>query len=43
LIYIRGLKAKDLTAIVDFIHLGEVNIFQEVFLIPSSQLLMSFS
>ena len=29
LIYMRGLKAKDLTAIVDFIYYGEANIYQE--------------
>jgi hypothetical protein len=29
MIYMRGLKAKDLTAIVDFIYLGEANIYQE--------------
>ena len=29
LIYMRGLKAKDLIAVVDFIYHGEVNIFQE--------------
>ena len=29
MIYLRGLKAKDLRAIVDFIYLGEANIFQE--------------
>ena len=29
MIYMRGLKAKDLTAILDFIYLGEANIYQE--------------
>ena len=29
MIYMRGLKAKDLVAIVDFVYLGEANIFQE--------------
>jgi hypothetical protein len=29
MIYMRGLKAKDLEAIVDFIYLGEANIYQE--------------
>ena len=29
LIYMRGLKAKDLKAIVDFIYHGEANIYQE--------------
>ena len=29
MIYMRGLKAKDLLAIVDFIYHGEVNIYQE--------------
>ena len=29
MIYMRGLKAKDLMAIVDFIYLGEANIYQE--------------
>ena len=29
MIYMRGLKAKDLVAIVDFIYHGEANIFQE--------------
>ena len=29
LIYMRGMKSCDLTAIVDFIYLGEANIFQE--------------
>jgi hypothetical protein len=29
MIYMRGLKAKDLKAIVDFIYLGEANIYQE--------------
>ena len=29
LIYMRGIKAKDLVAIVDFIYHGEANIFQE--------------
>ena len=29
MIYMRGLKAKDLVAIVDFMYQGEVNIFQE--------------
>ena len=29
LIYMRGLKAKDLTAIVDFIYYGEANVYQE--------------
>ena len=29
LIYQRGIKSKDLVAIVDFIYLGEANIFQE--------------
>jgi hypothetical protein len=29
MIYMRGLKAKDLAAIVDFIYLGEANIYQE--------------
>jgi hypothetical protein len=29
LIYMRGLKAKDLVAILDFIYYGEANIFQE--------------
>ena len=29
IIYMRGLKAKDLVAIVDFIYLGEANIIQE--------------
>ena len=29
MIYMRGLKAKDLTAIVDFIYHGEANIYQE--------------
>ena len=29
MIYLRGLKAKDLKAIVDFIYLGEANIYQE--------------
>ena len=29
LIYMRGLKAKDLVAILDFIYLGEANIYQE--------------
>ena len=28
-IYMKGLKAKDLDAIIDFIYYGEVNIFQE--------------
>ena len=29
LIYMRGVKAKDLTALVDFIYLGEASIVQE--------------
>ena len=29
IIYMRGLKAKDLVAIVDFIYQGEANIYQE--------------
>ena len=29
LIYMRGMRAKDLLAIVDFIYLGEANIYQE--------------
>ena len=29
LIYLRGLKAKDIVALVDFIYYGEANIFQE--------------
>ena len=29
MIYMRGLKAKDLTAIVDFIYHGEANVFQD--------------
>ena len=29
MIYMRGLKAKEMTAVVDFIYNGEVNIFQE--------------
>ena len=29
MIYMRGLKAKDLVAIVDFIYHGEANIYQE--------------
>ena len=29
MVYMRGLKAKDLVAIVDFIYLGEANIYQE--------------
>ena len=29
IIYMRGLKAKDLVAMVDFIYLGEANIYQE--------------
>ena len=29
LIYMRGIKSADLVAIVDFIYLGEANIFQE--------------
>ena len=29
LIYMRGIKAKDLTAMVDFIYHGEVNIYQD--------------
>ena len=29
MIYLRGMKAKDLVAIVDFIYLGEANVFQE--------------
>ena len=29
MIYMRGLKAKDLVAMVDFIYLGEANIYQE--------------
>ena len=29
LIYMRGIRAKDLEAIVDFIYYGEANIFQE--------------
>ena len=29
MIYMRGVKAKDLVAIVDFIYHGEANIFQE--------------
>ena len=29
IIYMRGLKAKDLTAVVDFIYHGETNIYQE--------------
>ena len=29
IIYMRGIKAKDLVALVDFIYLGEANIFQE--------------
>jgi hypothetical protein len=29
LIYMRGMKATELTAIVDFIYLGEVNIYQQ--------------
>ena len=29
LVYLRGVKAEDLTAIVDFIYLGEANILQE--------------
>ena len=29
MIYMRGLKAKDLVAIVDFMYQGEANIFQE--------------
>jgi hypothetical protein len=29
MIYMRGLKAKDLAAVVDFIYLGEANVYQE--------------
>ena len=29
LIYMRGMKSSDLTAIVDFIYLGETNVFQD--------------
>ena len=29
LIYMRGIKSSNLTAIVDFIYLGEANVFQE--------------
>ena len=29
LIYMRGIKSKDLIAVVDFIYLGEANVFQE--------------
>ena len=29
LIYMRGLKSEDLVAIVDFLYLGEANVFQE--------------
>jgi hypothetical protein len=29
MIYMRGLKAKDLTAIVDFIYFGEANVYQQ--------------
>ena len=29
MIYMRGLKAKDLESIVDFIYFGEANLFQE--------------
>ena len=29
LIYMRGIKAKDLVAVVDFIYHGEVNNYQE--------------
>ena len=29
MVYMRGLKAKDLVAIVDFIYLGEANIYEE--------------
>ena len=28
LIYMRGMKSRDLTAIVDFIYLGEASVFQ---------------
>ena len=29
MIYMKGFKAKDLSAIVDFIYLGEANIYQD--------------
>ena len=29
MIYMRGLKSKDLNAVVDFIYHGEANIYQE--------------
>ena len=29
MLYMRGIKAKDLEAIVDFIYHGEANIYQE--------------
>ena len=29
MIYMRGMKAKDLIAIVDFIYHGEANVYQE--------------
>ena len=29
LIYMRGLKSEDLTAIIDFLYCGEANVFQE--------------
>ena len=41
MIYMRGLKAKDLVAIIDFIYLGEADIFQEdldVFLVLAEEL-----
>ena len=42
MIYMRGWKAKDLAAIVDFIYLGEANVYQEdldVFLALAEELL----
>ena len=30
LIYMRGMKAKDLVSVVDFVYYGEVNIYQDL-------------
>ena len=41
MIYMRGMKAKDLIVIMDFIYLGEANIKQEYlegFLAPAEEL-----
>ena len=41
LIYMKGMKANSLTAIIDFLYLGEANVFQEEldsFLNPAEEL-----